>query len=115
MNSAQETVVSDEAEVKKPTQETKKKKKKKGKDKTKAESKCEKKTYKRGALGQAMRDYIDGKGDPDKCDYETAEKLAKKIMPSTKFNKAHWAWYKNDWYRRDMKKRDDAERAKRGR
>lgn len=56
--------------------------------------------YKRGSLGNAIRELFDEKG-VDKVTYEECEKLAKKIMPTTKFNKSHFSWYKNDYNNRD--------------
>lgn len=55
-----------------------------------------KKGYKRGSLMKSIYDYFDEVG-VDSAKYEATEKLAKKIMPSTKFNKAHFSWYKNDY------------------
>jgi len=68
--------------------------------KTKKSSKNKKGTYKRGSLGTAIRELFDKKG-VDNVTYDECEKLAKKIMPTTKFNKQHFSWYKNDYNNRD--------------
>jgi hypothetical protein len=34
--------------------------------------------------------------------YEDALALAQKEMPETKFNKSHYAWYKNKWKQNNM-------------
>jgi len=53
-------------------------------------------SYKRGSLMKAVTTYIDKVG-VDKVDYESMLKIAKTIKPNTKFNKAHFAWYKNNY------------------
>lgn len=55
--------------------------------------------YKRGTLSGVMRNYLkkffDKTGNFEGATYAEAEKLAHNAMPTTKFNKYHWSWYKN--------------------
>ncbi len=55
-----------------------------------------KKTYKRGTLIKGIYEYFKKVG-LDKVTYEATEKLAKSIKKDTKFNRYHYAWYKNDF------------------
>ena len=77
---------------------------KKGSDKKVA--KGTKKTYKRGALGAAVRVYFatlwnTKKGEWNELpDYETAKKVALKALPDSKFDRGHFGWYKNDFKNR---------------
>jgi hypothetical protein len=60
------------------------------------------KNYKRGNLMGNMREYFrkfyEKDGNFNNAKYEDAEKLAKSIMPTTKFNKYHFSWYKNTFF-----------------
>lgn len=56
----------------------------------------QKETYKRGTLIKAIYAYFLKVG-LDKVTYEATEKLAKQTMPKTKFNRYHYAWYRNDF------------------
>ena len=58
-----------------------------------------KKPIKKGGLRKTIYAMFDKVG-VDKVTYDQCEKLAKKTMPATKFNKAHFAWYKNDYGQR---------------
>lgn len=66
------------------------------KKKAKKSKKGGKKTYKRGSLGQAIYAHFD-KVKVDEAKYDDCLKIAKKIMPATKFNKSHFSWYKNKY------------------
>lgn len=55
-----------------------------------------KKGYKRGSLSTAIYTHFDKVG-VDEAVYEECLKLAKSIMPNTKFNKYHLSWYKNKY------------------
>lgn len=77
-----------------------KRKVKKGEPATKKSKGGKKSGYKRGSLGTAIRALFDKKG-VDKVTYEECLKLAKSIMPSTKFDKSHFSWYKNDYNNRE--------------
>lgn len=63
----------------------------------------QKSPYKRGSLGKAIYAYFDecasAKAEPK---YEQALSIAQGQMPETKFNKAHYAWYKNKWKQNNM-------------
>lgn len=61
-----------------------------------AKKKTQKKTYKRGTLGKGIYAYFQRVG-LDKATYEETERLAKKLMPGTKFNRYHYAWYRNNF------------------
>lgn len=52
--------------------------------------------YRRGALTVAIYSYFDQIG-VDNAKYEGTEKVAKKALPTTKFNKYHLSWYKNKY------------------
>jgi hypothetical protein len=52
--------------------------------------------YKRGSLGKAIYAYFD-KVEVDNANYEVSLKLAKTIMPTTKYAKTHFSWYKNKY------------------
>jgi hypothetical protein len=69
------------------------------KPQTQDSKKASKSGYKRGSLGNAIRSLFDKKG-VDSVTFEEAEKIAKSIMPTTKFNKYHFSWYKNDYRNR---------------
>lgn len=73
---------------------------KKGTSSVKTPKGGKKSGYKRGSLGTAIRALFDKKG-VDKVTYEECLKLAKSIMPSTKFDKSHFSWYKNDYNNRE--------------
>lgn len=73
------------------------KKSKKTSDKSsKKESKASegKTTYKRGALGQAIFAHIKDVG-VDNVKYDDCLEIAVEVLPTTKFNKSHFSWYKN--------------------
>lgn len=90
-----------EPKTRKTKKSGKAKKKAKVKGKARAGVKNVKKTpYKRGSLKHAVYDLFDRKG-VDVVDYQTCEDLAKSIMPTTKFNRYHFSWYKNK-YRQDQ-------------
>ena len=55
-----------------------------------------KKTYKQGSLKEAIYKLFDRKG-VTKVTYKEVENLAKRVKPDTKFNKAHFAWYRGDY------------------
>lgn len=55
---------------------------------------------KRKTISGAMYAFFDSKG-VDKVTYEECLKLAKSILPSTKFNKYHFSWYKNKYEQRE--------------
>lgn len=74
----------------------KKKKVVKSKKATPKKSGAKKTGYKRGSLMRAIYELFDRVG-VDKVTYEQTEKLAKKTLPTTKFNKYHFSWYKNDY------------------
>ena len=67
--------------------------------------KTKKSTYKRGSLGQQIYLYFDRVG-VDNVVYEKCLELAKKILPTTKFNKYHLSWYKNKYREIGGLKRD---------
>lgn len=52
--------------------------------------------YVRGTLIKKMYEYFDKTGI-DKITYDKCKTLAKKIKPNTKFNRYHYAWYRNDY------------------
>lgn len=52
--------------------------------------------YKRGNLGKAIYQYFD-KVDVDKATFDETMKLAKSILPTTKFDRYHFSWYKNKY------------------
>jgi hypothetical protein len=74
--------------------------KSKSKGKKSGSKKKKKSGYKRGSLGNGIRALFDKKG-VDNVTYEECEKLAKSILPTTKFNKSHFSWYKNDYANRE--------------
>ena len=63
---------------------------------TKRKKTTKKKTYKRGSLKQEIYKLFDRKGVA-KVTYKEVESLAKRVKPDTKFNKAHFAWYRGDY------------------
>lgn len=55
-------------------------------------------TYKRGSLGKSIYAYFDEcKKSKTEPNYESLAKIVFKILPSSKFNKGHYSWYKNKW------------------
>ena len=75
----------------------KKKLKKVKSRKSPGKSEAKKKSgYKKGSLMKGIYDLFDRKG-VDKVTYEETLKLAKSILPTTKFDKSHFSWYKNDY------------------
>jgi len=83
-------------------------KKVKSTEKTPKSSKKDSKDGKKGKKGKKVRKSItqaifaifDKKG-VEKVTYEESYKVAKSIKPTTKFNKYHYAWYKNAYNNRD--------------
>ncbi len=61
-----------------------------------------KKTYKQGSLKEAIYKLFDRKGVA-KVTYKEVENLAKRVKPDTKFNKAHFAWYRGDYQKSKAK------------
>jgi hypothetical protein len=70
---------------------TKKKVTKTKASKTKATS-----NYKRGTLTHSIYEYFDKVG-VDNADYEKALSIAQNALPTTKFNKNHFSWYRNKY------------------
>jgi len=81
-----------------------KEKRTKKKTSEKSSTKSKKTTYKRGSLGQAIYEYFDKVG-VDEAKYDDTLKVAQKVMPTTKFNKSHYSWYKNKYRELGGKKR----------
>ncbi len=80
-----------------PKKKKKKKVQKTDKTGTSTKGKKTKKSgYKRGSLGKAIYEYFD-KVTLEKATYEKSLEIAKGIMPTTKFNKNHFSWYKNKY------------------
>ena len=65
-------------------------------NKDEQKSTTKKSGYKRGALGKAIYEYFDKIG-VDAAKYEPTFEVAKKILPTTKFNKYHYSWYKKKY------------------
>ncbi len=63
---------------------------------TKSKKSTKKKVYKQGSLKEAIYKLFDRKGIA-KVTYKEVENLAKRVKPDTKFNKAHFSWYRNHY------------------
>ncbi|MBW8002597.1 MAG: hypothetical protein FVQ80_11350 [Planctomycetes bacterium] len=72
--------------------------KKSSKKKTRVK-KTKKATYRKGSLGNAIREYFDSVG-VDEADYDKSREIALSIMPQSKYSKSHFSWYKNDYRKR---------------
>ena len=70
-----------------------------------------KKGYKRGSLGQAIYKLFTTKG-VDNVLYEESLKLAKSILPTTKYNKSHFSWYKNKFRQMQLDKKKKTKKNK---
>jgi hypothetical protein len=70
--------------------------KKRQKTSTTKKTKGTKNVYKRGDLGRAIYAYLDEVG-LESSDYETSLQIALKVLPTSKYSKAHWSWYKNKY------------------
>ncbi len=67
-----------------------------GSSSSKSKKSTKKKVYKQGSLKEAIYKLFDRKGVA-KVTYKEVENLAKKVKPDTKFNNAHFSWYRNDY------------------